>query len=139
VVKEKLIAYRPGHTCNGAGYAFVVVRHDGVCVCEIFRVCLREVLSIWIGMVSMVQYTGSRIRYVVTADHTPHLTSSSLSRVSAERRQISTCQIQGKTANYLTLLLVPAMPPAAEVHSRSECRAAQRILQLNEHLLSIIN
>jgi hypothetical protein len=30
-------------------------------------------------------------------------------------------------------LLVPAMPPAAEVHSRSECRAAQRILQLNDH------
>jgi hypothetical protein len=30
-------------------------------------------------------------------------------------------------------VLVPAMPPAAEVHSRSECRAAQRILQLNDH------
>jgi hypothetical protein len=34
---------------------------------------------------------------------------------------------------YLFALLVPAMPPAAEVHSRSECRAAQRILQLNDY------
>jgi hypothetical protein len=126
VVEEKLIAYRPGHTCNGAGYAFVVVRHDGVCVCEIFRVCLREVLSIWIGMVSMVQYTGSRIRYVATADHTPHLTSSSLSRVSAERRQISTCQIQGKTANHLTLLTLKVIAitglPAPGAASQSPSR-----------------
>jgi hypothetical protein len=30
-------------------------------------------------------------------------------------------------------LLVPAMPPAAEVHSRSECRAAECILQLNNN------
>jgi hypothetical protein len=53
-----------------------------------------EVLWFWIVMFVMVQYTGICIRYVVTADHTPHLTSDHLPCLACLQRDVTLARVK---------------------------------------------